>query len=267
MKNRCVIFFVFLLIMVFPEVSIPKEEIPDHISHQVGKRVFQNECGGLPGNLVSWNPGENFLSVGIGHFIWYPQGAAKPYVESFIQFIQFAHSQGETIPAFLQGPCPWNSRTSFLSAKDNLVRKKLEKFAQGTILLQTKFLFYRLNQAVIRIFAQLPPSRKTDITQKHDMLMASTEGRFAMVDYVNFKGEGLFPGESVHGEGWGLKQVLMEMRMPTSARTAVSAFAQAAERVLERRVRLDGENKKLKRWLPGWRNRVRSYADPFSTTP
>ena len=41
---------------------------------RIGKRIWQNECGGTADGLTSWNAGENFASLGIGHFIWYPKG-------------------------------------------------------------------------------------------------------------------------------------------------------------------------------------------------
>jgi len=40
--------------------------------HSIGLRVFENECGAGEACLTSWNKGEEFASLGIGHFIWYP---------------------------------------------------------------------------------------------------------------------------------------------------------------------------------------------------
>ena len=41
---------------------------------RIGKRIWSNECNGTVDGLTSWNTGENFASLGIGHFIWYPAG-------------------------------------------------------------------------------------------------------------------------------------------------------------------------------------------------
>jgi hypothetical protein len=238
----------------------------ESIARNIGNRVFENECGGKDENLVVWNPGETFLSIGIGHFIWYPKHGETAYVESFRDFIDFSKKRGKPIPGFLQHPCPWDNRAAFIASKGDLHRTQLEAFAKDTFSLQTEYLFHRLQQAVSRIQAHLPVAVKSDIQEKYKLLLQTVEGRYAMVDYVNFKGEGLCPGERIHGEGWGLKQVLMEMEKSTP-NTAASAFARAAERVLERRGWLDTENPKTKQWLPGWRNRVRSYADPFPMQP
>lgn len=40
----------------------------------IGERVFENECASREESLIDWNEGEDFLSLGIGHFIWYPRG-------------------------------------------------------------------------------------------------------------------------------------------------------------------------------------------------
>ena len=48
----------------------------------VGRRVWQNECAGTRDGLTSWNEGEGFASLGIGHFIWYPAGARGPFEDT-----------------------------------------------------------------------------------------------------------------------------------------------------------------------------------------
>ena len=52
---------------------------------RVGQRIWQNECAGSVAGLTSWNAGEDFASLGIGHFIWYPAGRRGPFEESFPQ--------------------------------------------------------------------------------------------------------------------------------------------------------------------------------------
>ena len=43
----------------------------------IGDQIFKNEGGGNVNNLVHWNDGENFASMGIGHFTWYPARASS----------------------------------------------------------------------------------------------------------------------------------------------------------------------------------------------
>ncbi len=77
---------------------------------------------------------------------------------------------------------------------------------------------------------------------------------------MNFKGEGLNPKERYQGEGWGLLQVLIEMSPPADAEQAPQAFAEAARRVLARRVKNSPPERGETRWLEGWKNRCASYA-------
>ncbi|MBX9724225.1 MAG: hypothetical protein K2X81_22645, partial [Candidatus Obscuribacterales bacterium] len=39
----------------------------------VGQKIWRNECSGSIDGLTSWNAGEEFPSLGIGHFIWYTE--------------------------------------------------------------------------------------------------------------------------------------------------------------------------------------------------
>ncbi len=49
-------------------VSRPTRLSPDQLQ-RVGQRIWQNECSGTIDGLTSWNSGEDFASLGIGHFI------------------------------------------------------------------------------------------------------------------------------------------------------------------------------------------------------
>src|SRR5688572_23162796 len=64
-------------------------ELSDAELDKVGRKVWQNESGGKRDGLTAWNVGENFPSLGIGHFIWYPKGVNGPFEESFPKLIEF----------------------------------------------------------------------------------------------------------------------------------------------------------------------------------
>jgi hypothetical protein len=82
-------------------------------------------------------------------------------------------------------------------------------------------------------------------------------GLYVFVDYVNFKGEGILLTERYRGQGWGLLQVLEAM----GDGPALSEFSRAANRVLTRRVANSPPERGEQRWLQGWRNRIRTYAE------
>ena len=75
-------------------------------TRELGQRIWQNECAGSVQGLVSWNEGEAFPSLGIGHFIWYPAGVTEAFDESFPTFVRYARSRGVQVPAYFDGPAP-----------------------------------------------------------------------------------------------------------------------------------------------------------------
>src|SRR5437588_886841 len=111
---------------------------------RIGKKIWQNECNGTVSGLTSWNSGENFASLGIGHFIWYPEGMQGPFEESFPQLVSFIAAHGAKLPNLVLGPgklhCPWKSRTEFLGAQQTPKMKQLRQFLVDTIDLQAQFM-------------------------------------------------------------------------------------------------------------------------------
>lgn len=225
---------------------------------RIGKKVWQNECNGTISGLTSWNAGENFASLGIGHFIWYPRDQRGPFEESFPKFIDFIPRAG--VPAWLQGaaPCPWNSRAEFQRAQDSARMQELRQFLARTVNLQAQFLAHRLQEALPKMLAETAPANRANVQQQFERVAGSARGRYALVDYVNFKGEGILPSERYRGQGWGLLQVLEEMRSDPS--DASDEFARAAKTVLTRRVNNAPRERHESRWLSGWLKRITSYS-------
>jgi len=232
----------------------------------IGRKIYVNECGAKPENLIAWNRGEDFMSLGIGHFIWYPQGRSGPYTESFSAFIRFAAHRNAALPAMIAGEpipgCPWPDRASYLAEKHAARARVLRAFLERTIPLQTRFLLIRLERALPRLLAATPRHRQAAVEQKFNRVARTARGRYALVDYVNFKGEGISTTERIGGHGWGLLQVLEEMDARMTLVNAENEFAAAAARVLTRRAYNDPRRHVREKWLPGWTKRVRTYAAP-----
>lgn len=226
---------------------------------KIGKRIWQNECAGTVEGLTSWNTGENFASLGIGHFIWYPAGTEGPFEESFPKLVAWMQSAGVPVPGWLlsTSDCPWKNREAFLSDQSSERQKQLRTWLAGTVSQQTQFIMARLDAATPK-FRSAAGKLGTRVEQNIALLRQSAAGNFAMIDYVNFKGEGLNPKERYKDQGWGLLQVLMDMQ-PDDAASAPAAFAESAKRVLTQRVRNSPPERKEQRWLPGWSNRCDSY--------
>src|SRR5438270_10649839 len=91
-----------LAVSLFPEICCAVSlSHPDVL--RIGKRIWQNECNGTISGLTAWNEGEDFASLGIGHFIWYPRGPRGPFDESFPKLVSFISSRGAKLPTLLLG--------------------------------------------------------------------------------------------------------------------------------------------------------------------
>ncbi len=224
---------------------------PDQLQ-RVGKRIWQNECAGTVAGLTSWNTGEDFASLGIGHFIWYPAGKPGPFEESFPALVAYLQTQGVAMPAWTRGPCPWATKAAFEAEAKGARQVQLRGLLSKTVPQQTSFILERLERALPKMLAQT--KQKKRVQAHFEALSQTPEGAFCLIDYVNFKGEGTVAAERYKGQGWGLLQVLESMTAPTPA-----GFAAAAKAVLTRRVENAPPARQEKRWLQGWHNRCDGY--------
>ena len=136
---------------------------------------------------------------------------------------------------------------------------QLRQFLADTIDLQAEFLIARLQNALPKMLAEAAPDDRANVQQQFERMTRTPQGCYALVDYVNFKGEGVLHTERYRGKGWGLLQVLAAMH-GTSDAAAVNEFAQAAKAVLIRRVQNAPGQRHESRWLSGWLRRVTSYS-------
>jgi hypothetical protein len=160
------------------------------------------------------------------------------------------------VPAWLltTADCPWASREAFNRDAKGERQQQLRSLLASTLREQTEFIIQRLTMAVPAMIR----SGGASVAASHALLSQTPEGLYAMIDYVNFKGEGLSPKERYQGQGWGLAQVLGEMHA-TDARSAPAAFAEAAKKVLSRRVENAPPARTEARWLAGWKSRCDGY--------
>lgn len=248
-----------LVLAAPPPAPAGEIRISDAEARQIGERIWKNECAGTRDGLTSWNKGEDFASLGIGHFIWYPAGRQGPFKESFPALRDFLRQSGVTMPGWLATAkaCPWPDRASFMADFRSPRMEELRSLLASTVGLQARFAALRLEAALPKMLDAAPAADRERIKRNFYRMAAAPDGLYVLMDYVNFKGEGTSPTERYQGQGWGLSQVLAGM--PESG-SAPEAFAVSAERVLTRRVELSPPARGEARWLPGWRNRVATYA-------
>jgi hypothetical protein cdivTM_05665 len=238
-----------------PKLSISKEEL-----NRVAKRIFQNEAAGKKNDLVVWNSGENFPSLGIGHFIWYKKNEKGKFEESFPPLVEFYKSKNIELPKIIKDNkfAPWKSREEFLKLKQNNNPEitELINFLYNTQDTQIEFIFNRLEDSLEKMLKVA--KNKENVKKQFYRVANSPNGLYPLIDYVNFKGEGISPSETYNGQGWGLLQVLENMKGSQTGKSALEEFSQSAKSVLERRVKNSGA-KNEQRWLRGWLNRCETY--------
>jgi len=230
----------------------------------LGEQIFRNECNSQLACLTAWNSGEDFPSLGLGHFIWYRAGQQAPFAETFPALLAFMQDRGATLPSWLavaDFEQPWPDRAAFLAANETgdprLV--ELRSFLADHMELQTAFIVQRFDQALQALLAASPASEHSALRSRFEAV-ASAEppfGLYALIDYVHFKGEGTRIQERYQDQGWGLLQVLQGM--PEQSAKPLADFVASASTVLAERVRLAPPERDEQRWLLGWHRRVASY--------
>lgn len=230
----------------------------------IGRKIWQNECGGTVNGLTTWNSGEEFPSLAIGHFIWYPKGFSGRWEESWPQFVAYARQRGVTVPAIgTSADAPWNSKAEFQAAFNGPEMSGLRNWLSSTVTLQTDFIISRSQAALPKILAAAPASDRARISANYRKVATTSNGTYALIDYVNFKGDGTKSTERYNGQGWGLLQVLQGMKDVPSGQAAASEFAASAKRALDRRIANSPPERGEKRWRAGWHNRCDTYARPL----
>lgn len=239
-----------------------KVQVSPADAQRIGRKIWQNECGGTVEGLTSWNKGEAFASLGIGHFIWYPAGARQTYQESFPGLLAYLQSRQIPLPDGLSPgtPCPWPNRDAFMKDINSGRLRNLRVLLRDTVPQQTEYIVQRMHQALPKMLAAAPKDASR-VERQFTAVAAQPNGLYALIDYVNFKGEGTNPKERYNGHGWGMLQVLQEMKGNPSGHAAVTEYAAAAKRVLGRRIA--NAPKPEGQWKSGWFSRCDSYARPW----
>lgn len=270
-------------------------DIGDEEAAEIGRRIWQHESGGKL--LVWWDDTCDCPSLGINNYLWFQNGHQAPFEEQFLALLRYLQARNVELPDWLRAlpDAPWRDRREFFAEVLTLERWRknpppawnmtpemftstdsarvglLKEFLARTVAEQARFSAQRLADALPKILAALPEGERPAIERQFYRVACSRGGLFGLVDYVNFKGEGINPKERYENpktkrlEGWGLLQVLQGMKGRRPGAAALDAFAASAERVLQRRVANappERAEKERGTWLPIWLRRVRSYRLP-----
>lgn len=262
-----VLFFISTVTNAATSQTLP-EQLQNALSKAdvacIGQRIFRHECSNSQDKLIFWNPHEAFPSLGIGHFIWIPANASVSFSQTFPELVTFLKDNGVNVPRWLldNHNCPWQSRDEFLSPQARHQRLELHNLLKNTIDLQAAFMVNRLNAKLNAIVENSLPFVIPTVKHNISLLLQKTEGIFALIDYLNFKGDGLNSREHYNGHAWGLKHVLSEMVLCKTPEQALQEFTRSAKYLLSCRIAHAPRNEK--QWRQGWFNRVESYLAPLT---
>jgi hypothetical protein len=227
----------------------------------IGAKIYQNETGSNPEHLIAWNNGEAFTSLGLGHFIWFPKDTDSPFTETFPSLLLYLTEQNVAIPAWLQQTqdCPWQTKQDFTDAKNSKQMQELRSLLASTFEHQIAFIHQRMRRSLPLMLAEVDNVEIQRIVTTRFQALAATElGMYSLIDYVNFKGEGIADSEKYNNQGWGLLQVLLNMQLDTQNQHL--AFTQACDAMLTRRVKNSPQKQVEQNWLTGWRKRCVTYS-------
>jgi hypothetical protein len=218
----------------------------------LGYRMWNNYAGGTVDGLTKWDGSDadhQFMYLGIAQNIWLPEGSNSLFQADWPTVAQRLEELGCKIKPWMLKDCPWSTKEEFdehfNGKKMTWLRTHLskEKFVRA----QAFCIAERLQRS---IDPSSPDSLLTGLTadqsalvQKNFDLVAHCSdplGIYALIDYVNFKGEGRLSGtEKFNGQGWGLLQVLLNMQAPAEGASdadVMKAFVQSAKFTLCQRV-------------------------------
>ncbi len=270
---------VLLLLLLLPflarcsysgqDASLDMPDLDAGAYHAIAAQVFANETRSQTRLLTYWGEGEDFPSLGIGHFIWFPEGVDAPFDESFPTMIEYLRAQASSCveePAWLKRldpfAAPWTSKQQFDAGQQSPEMRELRDWLEQTADLQAKYIVASFTRRWNEL--SLPVEQKRALTQVLQTLVNSSRGLYAVVDYYNFKGLGNNPRERYKGEGWGLVQVLSQVAAEantSSESDLLARFSQAAADRLALRVKNSPTDRNESRWLEGWMRRVAAYKD------
>jgi hypothetical protein len=255
---------VVIAILISTVHSIFSLSLTNEQSKKIGQLVWNNECQGKTEQLIVWREGEHCASLGIGHCIWYPAHAHQNFRQSFPELIKFLKNQKVKLPIWLarniKQPCPWKTKAEFDLAKKKSDKRivDLQKLLVQTIDYQVAYMMHRLEQLMQGLRKGLYP-HKYHVYKQYERMISTPAGMFALVDYLNFKGDGISSSEAYQGHKWGLVSVLEHMSGTSHDINAVHEFVRIADMVLTTRVVYAPSPEVEQKWLPGWRNRIYRY--------
>ncbi len=239
-------------------ISINALQLSQTQVQQIGQMIWNNESKKNVDKLIFWNSGEEFPSLGIGYFIWHTKSEKVPFAQQFPDLISYLKKQNIKVPLWMSKKyAPWANRQAFLADRNSKRMQELQKLLESTIDLQAQFIVHRFQTQSLPAIFQLSNTKEQQIIKKQLQRLYDTPGGvYAVIDYVDFKGDGTNPQERYNNNGWGLLQVLLSMKDTGSP---LQDCVTSAQEKLKQRVQNSPKERNEQKFLLGWNNRVKNY--------
>jgi len=235
----------------------PREIIVnDAQAEMIALKISDNENTRERLRLIRWREEDEFSSLGIVSFFWYPHGEKSAEL-SFNGLLGYI-AQSRHLPGWLNdaNTPPWNSREEFLSARHDVFKAKLRDFLQQARSEQVQYLIMYLEANLPRMLKEVKnPFAKMHVYENFYHVAVQENGVYALIDYSMFMGSGVSPEDRYNNLGWGLVHVLENMK--GDAENLMEAFVSSADILLMRRI--ESLPKDERRHLVDWRRRINTY--------
>jgi hypothetical protein len=232
-------------------------DLTDDELHAIALQIELNETGGNQEALVYWNESETFPSLGLGHAIWVQKEnveALNRYGTFFPRLVKRIRDNGHALPDFLEKlapdyDCPWPDRATYVKTAE-IIRQRQEML---NLMIRTK-----KEQIVLILDRFLDAEKRYSNEPNFELiqpliaeLKKTPQGWYALLDYVNFKGEG-----SDKAESYGLKNALVA-GAKSKETTPGAKIAKGCEIVLVGRISREPD---VAQHREGWVKRCQTYA-------
>lgn len=258
------IFVLLLLCVTHCQAAHCAPQLTKQQFKAIGNKIWKNEAGQSKEKLTWWLENEDWASLGIGHFIWYPQDSKIERTQTFPDLLLFLQKNKIKLPEWLEQTmlyCPWKTKEAFFADFNKTNMIELRELLASTIDLQTEFIINRFSHTLENLCSATKKTQHNHLITQYHRVANCPNGLYILIDYVNFKGEGINKKERYNNQGWGLLQVLENMN-GSSEKDAAAQFATTAKRLLAQRVN-NAKNKKENGFLLGWNNRINTYLEPL----
>ena len=156
--------------------------------HTIAGRIFANETRAQTRYLTYWGAGEDFPSLGIGHFIWFPDGVDAPFDESFPTMVNYVRQHADgcySMPSWLDElqpfAAPWQSKQQFDAQQQSVRMIELRQWLADTAPLQARYIVASFNARWNEL--ELPAVQKLPLTRLLQRLVQTSQGLFAVFSF------------------------------------------------------------------------------------